>query len=102
MKKVQFMIKVKLHTILGIKEIIGKREIEVDVSENSSLSDLMTTIVGKWGRELSDYLYEQESDKIKNYIRFMVNGQDISFLDGMDTKLKDGDEVMIFPPVSGG
>ena len=37
---------------------------------------------------------------------FMVawagNGQDISFLDGLDTKLKDGDEVMIFPPVSGG
>jgi len=32
----------------------------------------------------------------------MVNGQTISFLDGMETLLKEGDEVLILPPVSGG
>ena len=32
----------------------------------------------------------------------MVNGQTIQLLQGMETPLKEGDEVLILPPVSGG
>ena len=31
-----------------------------------------------------------------------TNGEDIRFLDGLDTQLKDGDEVSIVPAVAGG
>lgn len=96
------MITVTLYTILGIKEIIGEREIEIDVPDNSSLSDLIAVIVERWGNGISEVLLEPGSKKIKAHLRLMVNGQDISFLKGLDTKLRDGDEVMIFPPVSGG
>ncbi|MFC1838323.1 MoaD/ThiS family protein [Thermodesulfobacteriota bacterium] len=96
------MIRVNLYTILGIKDIIGEREVGIEVPDNSSLSGLITEIVNRWGNGISEVLFEPESKKIKAHLRLMVNGQDISFLDGLDTRLKDGDEVMIFPPVSGG
>jgi len=32
----------------------------------------------------------------------MVNGQTINFLQGMATELKEGDEILILPLVSGG
>jgi molybdopterin converting factor small subunit len=32
----------------------------------------------------------------------MVNGRDITFLNGLKTILKDGDEILIIPPVAGG
>lgn len=100
--KAQIMIRVNLYTILGIKDIIGEREIEIDVPDNSNLSDLIAEIIKRWGNGISEVLLEPESKKVKAHLRLMVNGQDISFLEGLDTKLNDGDEVMIFPPVSGG
>jgi molybdopterin converting factor small subunit len=37
------------------------------------------------------------------YIRLMVNGRDIAFLEKkMETALQEGDEILIFPPVGGG
>jgi len=96
------MINVKLYTILGIKEIIGKREVKIDIPDNSSLSKFISEIIRRWGISITDMLFEPGSKKLNSHLRLMVNGQDIAFLDGMDTKLKDGDEVMIFPPVSGG
>jgi molybdopterin converting factor small subunit len=32
----------------------------------------------------------------------MVNGQDIAFLNRLETVLKEGDEILILPPVGGG
>ncbi|MHA1648787.1 MAG: MoaD/ThiS family protein [Candidatus Helarchaeota archaeon] len=32
----------------------------------------------------------------------LVNGRNINFLDGRNTKLKDGDVVAISPPIAGG
>ena len=89
------MIKIKVHTILGLKKIIGQREIEVSIPKGSSLENLLSRMVETWGEELASYLFEPESTRLHSHIRLMVNGQDIGFLKGMETLLKDGDEVLI-------
>ncbi len=38
----------------------------------------------------------------RRFINFYVNNEDIRFLQGVDTPLKDGDEVSIVPAVAGG
>lgn len=43
-----------------------------------------------------------EKHEIKSDITILKNGREIKFLDGMETILKDGDEIAIFPLVSGG
>jgi molybdopterin converting factor small subunit len=35
-------------------------------------------------------------------MKLLVNGRDIDFLNRLETKLKEGDEVALFPPVGGG
>jgi molybdopterin converting factor small subunit len=47
-------------------------------------------------------LREPKGKALFPYIRIMVNGRDIAFLNRMDTVLQHGDEVLILPPVSGG
>lgn len=38
----------------------------------------------------------------RRFLNFYVNSEDIRFLDGTQTKLKDGDEISIVPAVAGG
>ncbi len=96
------MIIVKVRTILTLKTIMGSGEIELSFPEGGSLGQLITTVVNKYGNDLASYLYEPNSKNLRSYIRLMVNGRDIAFLEGIETVLRNGDEVLILPPVSGG
>jgi sulfur-carrier protein len=96
------MIIVKVSTILTLKTIMGSGETELSIPEASTLGQLVTTLVNRWGDELASYIYEPNSKSLRPYIRVMVNGRDIAFLERMETVLQNGDEVLILPPVSGG
>ncbi len=43
-----------------------------------------------------------EEGKPRRFLNLYVNSEDIRFLDGVNTELKDGDEVSIVPAVAGG
>ena len=96
------MITVKVRTILDLKKIIGSGEVVLSVPEQSTLEELLTAMVSRWGDELASRLFEPKSTSVLPYIRLMVNGQDIAFLNRMETVLENGDGVLILPPVSGG
>lgn len=43
-----------------------------------------------------------ENGDLRRFVNFYVNNEDIRFLQGRDTPLKDGDEVSIVPAIAGG
>jgi sulfur-carrier protein len=43
-----------------------------------------------------------ETGKPRRFLNLYVNSEDIRFLEGTETVLKDGDEVSIVPAVAGG
>lgn len=43
-----------------------------------------------------------ETGQIRRFVNIYINGDDVRFLDGLGTALKDGDEVSIVPAVAGG
>lgn len=43
-----------------------------------------------------------DSGKLRRFLNFYVNSEDIRFLDNEGTSLSDGDEVSIVPAVAGG
>ena len=43
-----------------------------------------------------------ESSELRRYVNVFVNGKDIRSGDGIMTKLREGDHVMIVPAVAGG
>jgi sulfur-carrier protein len=61
--------------------------------------------------EVLDSLYERygelrsriaEDGGLRRFVNVYVGGEDIRFLDGLDTPVEDGDEVTILPAVAGG
>jgi molybdopterin synthase sulfur carrier subunit len=96
------LITVKVRTILDLKKIIGSGEVVLSVPEQSTLQKLLATMAKRWGEELSPRLFESNSVSALPYIRLMINGQDIAFLNRLETELQEGDEILILPPVAGG
>ena len=43
-----------------------------------------------------------ETGELRRFVNIYVNEEDIRFLQGKDTSLKDGDEVSIVPAIAGG
>ena len=43
-----------------------------------------------------------EDGNLRNFVNVFVNGEDVRFLDGIDSATGDGDEVSIVPAVAGG
>ena len=50
--------------------------------------------------ELQDKLFDGE--KVRGFINVYVEDEDIRYLDGLDSKVQDGDEIAIMPAVAGG
>ncbi len=50
---------------------------------------------------IKDRLCEEEG-VLRKFINIYVNGEDIRYAHGIDTPVKDGDELSIIPAVSGG
>jgi len=44
----------------------------------------------------------EDNGEIRKFINFYVNGDDMRFLKGLDTAIKDGDDITIVPAVAGG
>ena len=43
-----------------------------------------------------------ETGAVRRFVNVYVNEEDIRFLQNLDTKVKDGDEVSIIPAIAGG
>jgi molybdopterin synthase sulfur carrier subunit len=43
-----------------------------------------------------------ETGQLRRFVNVYINGDDVRFIDGLASPLKDGDEVSIVPAVAGG
>ena len=43
-----------------------------------------------------------EQGELRNFVNVYVNGEDVRFLQGIETPTKEGDEISIVPAVAGG
>jgi len=50
---------------------------------------------------ISDRLFEKVG-LLRRFVNIYLNDEDIRYLDGLNTVVKDGDEVAIIPAVAGG
>ncbi|MBW2029891.1 MAG: MoaD family protein [Deltaproteobacteria bacterium] len=98
---VEKQVKITVRSILSIKDVLGSREIEIRASGGCTLGQLLELMIEKWGEKLASKIFDAEGQVLR-HTRLIINGQDIAFLNGMETELKEGDEVLILPPVAGG
>ena len=51
---------------------------------------------------VKERIVDPASGQLHRFVNIYVNGEDVRFLEGLQTVIKDGDEVSIVPAVAGG
>ena len=81
---------VRVRVFATLRSIVGKNELELQAS---TVGELLEKLYSK---------YPEMKKELEKGAVILVNGKSIEYLEKLDTKLKDEDEVSIFPPVGGG
>ena len=74
----------------------GERQVDVD---GATVGEVLDGLYDRF-----DGLRERIAvdGDLRRFVNVYVAGEDIRFLDGLDTPVEDGDEVTILPAVAGG
>jgi len=78
----------------------GSGEKKIDIEANT-LSDAFTKISETMGDDFKRRVLNNDGTP-RSLINIYINGKNAKFSSGLDTELKDGDEVYILPAVAGG
>jgi molybdopterin synthase sulfur carrier subunit len=66
------------------------------------IRDLLLLLAEKHGEPFQKAVYEPKSVDLKPHYILSVNGLLLNQLNGIETKLKDGDHIVFMPVVTGG
>ncbi|MFC7116134.1 ubiquitin-like small modifier protein 1 [Natronoarchaeum sp. GCM10025703] len=89
---------IEIRSFAGFREALGQKTVTTTAPEEATVGDVL--------RELDEEHPELEvfdtDGSPREYITVMKNGKDITHMEGMETRLDDGDTISAFPPVAGG
>ena len=74
-----------------------KSELAVDARD---VAGALETLLGAYPSLRPQLL--AESGAVRSFVNLFVNGEDVRFLDGQKTPVKDGDTLAIIPAIAGG
>jgi len=96
-------LKVTVDYLGSIKQTLGLKHAEqVELKEAASVYDLLSLLAEKYGDPFKKAVYEPKGLDLKPHHILSVNGLLLNQLNGIETKLKDGDHVILMPVVTGG
>ena len=75
----------------------GKDKVEV---ESDNLGDLVEKLNSEFPG-FKDRMVDEEGE-LRYFVNIYLNGEDVRFMDGLNTSTSSGDEISIVPAVAGG
>ena len=80
----------------------NQAKFEMDVDE-ITLKELLDLLCEEFGEELKQQIFIRKTSVVNEMLKVMVNGRHYTTLPGkLETRLKEKDEIALFPPIAGG
>jgi molybdopterin synthase sulfur carrier subunit len=93
------MTRVEVAFHAGLKRLFGEAAREMTLSGGADLRSLLAQLCDS--RERRERIFDSGGG-LRSDVTAFLNGRNVLFLQGLDTVLKNGDKLALFPPVFGG
>lgn len=78
-----------------VKEIVGEREIQLELEDGAKIRDLLETLIKLYGLTFKEEVLDKAGKPI---VALMLNNEGVN----LEAELKEGDVVSVLPPIAGG
>lgn len=92
-------VKISFFSILTDITEIDKFTFPMDI--DSDIRNLLEQLTLKFGEKFEELIFKNSTD-LSKYVLITINGKNIRALDGLNTKLKQNDEIFFVPAIAGG
>ncbi|MEF8779368.1 MAG: ubiquitin-like small modifier protein 1 [Haloferacaceae archaeon] len=83
-----------------LAEVAGADTVDVEVGDDGTVEDALASLLERHP-PLEDRILD-DGGELREHINVLRNGESIRTEDGLETAVESGDELALFPPVSGG
>jgi sulfur-carrier protein len=90
--------KVRFKLFANFREVVRQKEVEVPTG-GKTVGDAIRSLVAQYP-QLEPLVYQD--GRLKQYVNVLLNGQTVKSDLVAAAPVKEGDEIALFPPVSGG
>jgi len=96
----QIKVNVKFFGVL--RKSAGKEEVEVILKQPANIKNLIQELIEKFPKEFEENLIDAELKDPRPNALILINNREINVLNGLETSLKEGDEIIFIPVTHGG
>ena len=90
-------------TFLGVfQRLSGKKRFQMKLEEPATVRNLVMNLTETFSSEFKQALVDSQLDDPRPNALILVGGKDVSVLQGLETEVKDAEEVVLVPMVHGG
>jgi molybdopterin converting factor small subunit len=88
---------------LGIfQRLSGKKRFKVKLEEPATVKNLVMNLTETFSSEFKQVLVDSQLDDPRPNALILVGGKEISVLEGLETEVRDAEEIVLVPVVHGG
>jgi MoaD family protein len=95
--------KITIRGFLTLRDVMGDQSaLELEIG-NITIMELLHELSDMFGERFSQMVLDKAGKGLNQHIRILINGRHYSHVpQKLNTRLQEGDDVALFPPVAGG
>ncbi len=90
---------VKIRFSSALSNVTHTRETTLELGD-TTVKAVLDKLVEQFGTDFERRILDK--GEVRRFVNLYVNGEDIRHLSGLNSQIKDSDEISILPAVSGG
>lgn len=94
-------VRIRFLANLQLKMERGEMVLDMGPIEECTLRDVLFRIAEATTKEISSLIISQNGE-VRSAVRIVREGKDLQFSGGLETKVRDGDYLSVFPLLAGG
>ncbi len=94
---------IRVRGFLTLRKAMGDQSSLVVDLEKPTVRGVLEALSRRFGENFRNLIFDPTTEEVRGHNLVLVNGRHCRNLPGgLDSKLKEGDELALFPPVAGG